>query len=56
MLRLNTKRERKEKRLKTRTMHDLHVDDELVAVISNDQGTDTATTRLEGFSETGPEV
>jgi hypothetical protein len=56
MLRLNTKRERKEKRLKTRTMNDLHVDDELVAMISNDQGTNTAATRLEGFSETGPEV
>jgi hypothetical protein len=46
----------RKERLKTRTMDDLHVDDELLAIIIDDQGADAATARLEGLSEAGPEV
>src|SRR3954466_12199120 len=45
-----------EERLKTRTMNDLQVDDELIAIVVDDQDTETATTRLEGISQLGPEV
>jgi hypothetical protein len=35
---------------------DLHVDDELAAVIVDDEDSDTATTSLEGFAKAGPEI
>lgn len=37
-------------------MDDLHVDDQLLAIVIDDQGADAATARLEGLSEAGPEV
>ena len=37
-------------------MKNLHVDDELAAVVVNDEDSDTTTTCLEGLGEAGPEV
>ena len=37
-------------------MENFHVDDELAAMIVNDENSDTATASLEGLAETGPEV
>lgn len=37
-------------------MKDLHVDDELAAVIADDKDSDAAATCLEGFAKAGPEV
>jgi hypothetical protein len=37
-------------------MDDLHVDDELVAMVVDDQGADAATTRLEGLGQSRPKV
>jgi hypothetical protein len=37
-------------------VENLHVDDELVATVIENEGTHAATTGLEGFTEAGPEV
>lgn len=37
-------------------MDDLHVDDELSAMVVDDQSADTTTTRLEGIGQSRPKV
>jgi len=37
-------------------VEDLHADDELAALVIDDEDSDAATTCLEGFGEAGPEV
>lgn len=37
-------------------MDGLHVDGELTSLVADDEDADTATTSLEGLSETGPEA
>jgi hypothetical protein len=43
-------------KLQARAVEDLQVDGELTTMVADDENANATTTRLEGFSETGPEV
>jgi hypothetical protein len=47
---------KKNERLQPRTVNNLHVNDQLTAIVIDDQGTDAATTRVESLSQSRPKV
>lgn len=47
---------KKYERLQARTVNNLHVNDQLAAIVIDDQGTDAATTRVECLRQSRPKV